>query len=47
MRGMRLAAHEQMQEIYVLPPDEESVVTVKEKKWHCTDFISEREIPEA
>ena len=32
MRGMRLAAHEQMQEIYVLPPDEESVVTVKEKE---------------
>ena len=32
VRGMRLAAHEQMQEIYVLPPDEESVVTVKEKE---------------
>ncbi len=32
VRGMRLAAHEQMQEIYVLPPDEESVVTVKEKR---------------
>ena len=32
VRGMRLAAHDQMQEIYVLPPDEESVVTVKEKE---------------
>ena len=32
VRGMRLAAREQMQEIYVLPPDGESVVTVKEKE---------------
>ena len=29
---MTLTAHEQVQEIYVLPPDEESVVTVKEKE---------------
>ena len=32
VRGMRLAAREQMQEIYVLPPDGEEVVTVKEKE---------------